>query len=223
MKESMGKANQEPYLGRESVYQFDLAIVDAMKEYTRISKSTQGGKLSPIQAAACQIIPHGFSIALGIRELLRLAYLLPAEILLRPLIERAAVISYLIENGEPAVLLWQQGWPYDNKNKRERRPSLAQMMVVMRGKENTGEIAGIAKGIVDHFNSVVHADPIGANSRISMSADGTIGYLGSADLNNPKLCDEIALQGMAYLRVLTGRAMQIFPLHELNQATETTD
>ena len=87
--------DNEPYLGRESVFQFDNMILVAMEQNQRIAPWTQGRDLTPLQWAETELIPHGFSIALSIRELVRQGYLISAEILLRPLIERAAVISYL--------------------------------------------------------------------------------------------------------------------------------
>jgi len=54
--------------------------------------------------------------------LVRTGYLFSAEILLRPLIERVAVISYLMHIGDKALDLWEQGWPY------KTRPPLSKML-----------------------------------------------------------------------------------------------
>lgn len=68
-----------------------------MEKNAKIGPWTHGRNLTPLQSAATELLPHGFSIPLGIRELVRQGYLISAEILLRPLIERAAVIGYLCE------------------------------------------------------------------------------------------------------------------------------
>ena len=103
--------DNEPYLGRESVFQFDQMIQAAMEKNAKIGPWTHGRNLTPLQSAATELLPHGFSIALSIRELVRQGYLISAEILLRPLIERAAVISYLCE-APSALPLWEAGWPH---------------------------------------------------------------------------------------------------------------
>ena len=105
--------HNEPYLGCEALYWFDRVIVYVLAVNERIAKHTHEHKpdLSDLQQAACQIVPHGVSIALSIRELIRQAYLLSAQVLMRPLIERTAVISYLHANPE-AVELWKDGWKH---------------------------------------------------------------------------------------------------------------
>lgn len=91
--------DDEPYLGRPLLHHFDLVIVAALAQQHAIGPWTRrnSDSLTRLQAAACQIVPAACSIALGIRELIRQAYLFPALMLLRPLIERVATISYLAE------------------------------------------------------------------------------------------------------------------------------
>jgi hypothetical protein len=76
----------EPYLGRQSVFQFDKMIQTAMEKNAKIAPWTRGRDLTLLQRAGTELLPHGFSIALSIRELVRQGYLISAEILLRPLI-----------------------------------------------------------------------------------------------------------------------------------------
>src|SRR3989344_9204142 len=83
-------------------------------------------QLSRLQWAVCQIIPQGISISLSIRELIRQAYLFSALILIRPLIERDAIISYLNIHPEK-VDLWEKGWIHGS------RPSLAELQKEMSG------------------------------------------------------------------------------------------
>jgi hypothetical protein len=100
-------------------------IKAAMEKNAKIGPWTHGRNLTPLQSAATELLPHGFSIALSIRELVRQGYLISAEILLRPLIERAAVISYLCETPS-ALPLWEAGWPHKS------RPPLYKMLAAMR-------------------------------------------------------------------------------------------
>lgn len=89
----------EPYLGRDSVHQFDRLLTLFVDEQVRIGSWTRAAtRLTPLQHAASELVPSASSIVLSIRELVRQAYLLSALILTRPLMERVATLSYLIEN-----------------------------------------------------------------------------------------------------------------------------
>ncbi len=88
----------EPYVGSKALMRFDLAIVEAMKANQAVARGSHQGPLTPLQLAACEIIPQAISISLSIRELIRQGYLLSGMILIRPLIERTAIVSYLVQN-----------------------------------------------------------------------------------------------------------------------------
>jgi hypothetical protein len=197
--------DNEPYLGRDSVFHFDQMILAAMEQNAQIGPWTHGKKLTPLQRAATELLPHGFSIALSIRELIRQGYLISAEILLRPLVERAAVISYLCETPS-ALPLWEAGWPHKS------RPPLYKMLAAMRGTKGTvQENEDMARQITQHFNAIVHADPLGARRQVTMIKDGRSGYTASKSLNDIERFDDICFQSAMYLVILTARAIQIFP------------
>lgn len=197
--------DNEPYLGRESVFQFDQMIQAAMEKNAKIGPWTHGRKLTRLQIAATELLPHGFSIALSIREMVRQGYLVSAEILLRPLIERAAVTSYLCETPN-ALSLWEAGWPHKS------RPPLYKMLAAMRGPERSvRETEDLARQITQHFNAIVHADPLGARKQATKLDDSRVGYTASKSLNDIEKCDDICIQALCYLAVLTARAVQIFP------------
>src|SRR3972149_3014765 len=105
--------DNEPYLGLESVLWFDRIICWSMESNTQVAAWTlrNSNTLTPLQRAACQILPQGVGIALSIRELIRQAYLFSALILVRSLIERAAVVSYL-DAHPTAVAEWENCWRY---------------------------------------------------------------------------------------------------------------
>ena len=63
--------DNEPYLGRESVYHFDQVILSCMEANSEIAAFTHSHNLSRLQKAACQIIPQGINLALSVRELVR--------------------------------------------------------------------------------------------------------------------------------------------------------
>jgi hypothetical protein len=196
--------NDEPYLGRESVFHFDQTILAAMEQNSKIAPWTHGRNITELQTAATELIPHGFSIALSIRELVRQGYLISAEILLRPLIERAAVISYLCE--KPSELPhWKAGWRHKS------RPPLYKMLAEMPVEGTTQEKEDMARHITQHFNAIVHADPLGARRQATRMGNGLAGYSASKSLSDISKCDEICFQATMYLIVLTGRAAQVFP------------
>ena len=134
-------------------------IVAAMEQNTKIGPWTHGKALTPLQRAGTELLPHGFSIALSIRELVRQGYLISAEILLHLLVERAAVVSYLCEK-PTSVCLWEAGWPHKS------RPALYKMLAVMRGSGDARENEDMARHITQHFNAIVHADPSGSRRQM---------------------------------------------------------
>ncbi|MDI6854897.1 MAG: hypothetical protein QME75_14995 [Deltaproteobacteria bacterium] len=200
----------EPYLGLEPVLHFDHIICWSLESNERVAKWTRkkSDSLSPLQRAACQIIPQSISIALSIRELIRQGYLFSALILMRPLIERAATVSYLDDHPE-AVSLWEGGWQY------HKRPKLATMMASMAGGVPDNEVQNIVKS----HNSMVHGDPISSYQNLVALQDGEIGYASGKILNNPDLCGSIAMECYLYLIVITARMSKIFPEVRLDRPT----
>lgn len=150
--------------------------------------------------AVCQVISQGTNLALSIRELVRQGYLFTAVVLMRPLIERAAIISYLNENPNE-VHLWHSGWKYRD------RPSLATMLATMKAEADIEQ----AKEICDTFNHVIHGDPIGASFNLVELGDSGLGYSVGKVLNHPELCDFVCFQSYCYLIVLMGRMVACFP------------
>jgi hypothetical protein len=194
--------DDEPYLGRQSVFHFDQVIVSGLEANADVAAFTRehAHELSDLQKAACQIIPQGINLALSIRELVRQGYLFAAVVLMRPLIERAAIISYLHERPDE-VHLWQDGWRY------RKRPSLATMLATMHGEADIDQ----AKQICDTFNHVVHGDPIGSSFNLIDLGSGGLGYAVGKALSEPDLCDFICFQSYCYLIVLMGRMAGCFP------------
>jgi len=163
--------------------------------------------------AKVHIIPQGVGIGLSIRELLRQAYLFSALVLVRPLIERAAVISYLHVHPE-ALAAWGNGWRH------RERLSLAAMMETMTGGNATQDDA---QRIVSAHNYIVHGDPLSCYHNLVHLADGDIGYATGKMLQNPELCDAIAMESQCYLIVLGGRMAAIFPEVAVPPMAETLE
>jgi hypothetical protein len=192
--------DNEPYLGRESVFHFDQVILSCLETNAEIAAYTHKNKLNDLQKAACQIIPQGINLALSIRELVRQGYLFAAAVLMRPLIERAAIISYLHEKPQE-VSLWQNGWRH------KERPSLAKMLATMNKEVDTKQ----AQDICNTFNSLTHGDPMGSTYNLVSLPAGGFGYSVGKILNEPELCDFVCFQSYLYLIVIMGRMAGCFP------------
>lgn len=204
--------DNEPYLGRTSVHQFDNLLTLFIEEQTRIGTWTRSAatELTPLQRAASELVPPASSIVLSIRELVRQGYLLSALILTRPLMERVATLSYLIENPSK-VVLWEQGWPHKS------RPPLAERIRAMTDvKESDPSLSTppteteVAE-ILDRYNGLVHGDPSGALHGAILLPDGRPGFTIGKDLNSPARADEVCFETVSWLVVLLARCSQLFP------------
>jgi len=195
--------DDEPYLGLDQLKQLDKMISLTMELNAKIAPAIRGRSLSDLEKAAVEIIPHGFSIALSIRELIRQGYLLSARILVRPLAERAAVITYLVDNPS-SVEAWRDGW------KHKDRPPLWKLIASMReGTERLGDHEEIAREIAADFHMLVHADPVGASKNAILTDDGQPGFSPTKDLDSPIRCEDLCLQVTTFLIILSARAAEI--------------
>jgi hypothetical protein len=199
--------DDEPYRGRAALLHFDQVLIVLAAQQRRIGPWTRAHRLTPRQLAAADLVPGSCSIAFSIRELIRQGYLLPANILVRPLVERVSTLAYLIDH-EDAVSLWQAGWPHRS------RPSLAARLKAMAGPQNIpdGEVQRGLADLRDSYNSLVHGDPHSALTSAVLLPDGTAGYTTGKDLASPARADDICWQASTYAMVLTVRCAEIFPI-----------
>jgi hypothetical protein len=194
----------EPYLGRDSVFHFDQMIQAFLEHQAHIARWTHEHEPTAIQLVASELIPSASSIALSIRELVRQGYLLSAQILARPLWERVATLSYLIEH-ETAIELWRSGWPHKS------RPDLRERMQSMHSREASPEVDTQLRAVINDFNSLVHGDPAAASAVEIVMSDGRLGYTLGRDLSSPQKVDMICFTSAMLLVVLLSRSAQLFP------------
>jgi hypothetical protein len=204
--------DNEPYLGVQLVHQLDLLIVPLMQQQTRIAAWTKSNNLTPLQQAAGELAPGACSLVLSIRECVRQGYLLAALILTRPLLERVATLSYLVEN--PAyVELWREGWPYKS------RPSLRTRIKAMGlppSPDSTLSTPDAPSGddiavMIDRYNGLVHGDPASAYSTAVLLPDGRPGHAIGKDPSSPARANQICGETLAWAAVLMARCAQLFP------------
>ncbi len=179
---------------------FDLVITQALEDSGKVASFTRETDVSPLQRAAAEIIPQGLNLALSIRELVRQGYLFGAVVLLRPLMERAAIASYLHAN-PTAVSLWEDGW------QRQARPSTARMLAAMNSEFNQAEV----ERLLQTFNHIVHGDPNSIPFNLIDLGEGAWGHTVGKNVTDGKLCDFVCDQAMCWLVVLAGRMAGCFP------------
>ena len=191
--------DNEPYLGNEYLLMFDQEIPEILREHGAIAPLTRGATLTPLQEAAIQIIPHAVSIALGTRELIRQGYLYPAAVLLRPLVERVALLHYFIKH--PSALdNWHSGWP------RKTQPSFAELL----GEVHEDTTLTSNPFYRNFLHKLVHPDPAGAALNSAFTEDERMVYPSSKILNHPEMCTCVAVTAWAQLRLLRAAQQHIF-------------
>jgi len=204
--ESVFGPHNEPYLGLEAVLRFDQVIVLTMDLQHAVGPWTRrhSSELSALQIAATQLVPGSVSIALSIRELIRQAYLFGAAILLRPLVERVATISYLIDDPN-GLALWHQGWPHGS------RPSFSRLLGYLRSTQEGGADLREERLLAVRYHSLVHGDPRAANEGAILLPDGSAGFTVSKDTDSPVRAAAVASEASAFLAILLARTAEVFP------------
>jgi hypothetical protein len=151
---------------------------------------------------ACQVIAQAISITLSIRELIRQGYLFGGHILLRALIERAAILRYL--NLYPAEIdRWKRGWDHNDA------PSLAKMVDAIQAKQQNSPIRG--RDLTAPMNSLIHSKPDSAPWNMVPLGDAGFGHAVSKILNRPELCDDLCANVIPWLAVVQGMMAAYFP------------
>jgi hypothetical protein len=195
--------DNEPYLGRATVLQFDQTILTVLKCNQSTAQWTHGMQLSDMQQMACVVIPQSVSLALSIRELVRQGYLFGAHMLVRPLVERAAILLYL--QAVPSdIAKWKRGWHAGDA------PGLSKMLEAI---QKVGGRAEFAKGadLTASFNTLMHGKPDSAPWNTISLDSGKPGYASSKILDRPDLCDDVCAQALTWLVIVRVMMLAYFP------------
>jgi Family of unknown function (DUF5677) len=173
--------HNEPYLGRHPLLQLDLEIPRAMKENITIAKHTFIINKTPLQMAACELIPQTISIALSIRELLRQGYVFSAVILLRPMLERLALLVYLRDHPD-TVDSWHAGW------ERKNQPSFDVLIEYLVKSNDQSSTDAERQQFSKMLHKVVHPDPAAAIWNMT-EKKGAPAFASGKILDAPDACD----------------------------------
>ena len=201
MSEVFYTPDNEPYLGRPSLHAFDEALIEAFSVCRTLAPLTRAPDLSELELAVIDLVPTSVSIAASIRELIRQSYIPAAKILARPLLERAAVVNYIV-NDNAGLQVWFDGWD------RKRRPKLREMLELMSGME--GADAELIRFMIDDYNSVVHAEPTGSRKFISSDAAGKPIYSPSRTFGVEDLVDDVSMASFMALTFLCSNSKRAF-------------
>jgi hypothetical protein len=184
----------EPYLGRKLLYNFDQLISLCLEQNSSIAPKTHQLELSETQRMACIVIPQAISIALSIRELIRQGYLFGAKVLIRPLVERSAILQF-INICPNEIEKWNRGWQHGDA------PSLAKMFEVIQERmKRPDKIKGAQ--ITNEWNSMLHGRPELALANLITLDNEHLGFSVSKILNRPDLCDDICAEVSLWLIVV---------------------
>lgn len=198
--------DNEPYLGLPWVHELDLLISSTAVLSQQVGAWSRKAKLTDLQSAVAEIAPSAFSVALSIREMVRQGYLLSGHVLLRPLMERAATICYLVQYPED-VSLWRSGWIWKDRPKLQDR--LRALATTPDGQVVEGML-GVFRQVVKTYNGLIHGDPVAASFSLSADVDGPV-FLAAKDIVSPKRADTLCFDAHLFLLLMTGRIMILFP------------
>lgn len=201
--ESVYLPHNEPYLGRAPLLHLDQEIPRALQKNLAIAKYTFTINHSPLQAAAAELVPQGISVALSIRELLRQGYLFSAVILLRPLLERLALVVYLRDN-PVGVASWNAGWA------RKAQPTFDVLMEHLTRSNDRIASEAERKAFFGMLHKVVHPDPAAAMWNMIQS-QGRPAFASGKLIEVPEVCDFCAEFTLQCLQQLIRAALSIFP------------
>ncbi len=197
--------DNEPYLGRTSVFHLDTLIHTCLKLNADVAPLTYQGSKTTFQEAACHLIPQSISITLSIRELVRQGYLFGAVVLVRPLAERTVILYYL--HKYPAkVDLWARGWQHTEA------PSLA-TMIDQLGKGDA-RWQNLGATITRPLNSITHGKPDSARWSVIDIGEGRVAHGVSKLLDNPSLCDKVCDDTASWLLMIFVMMGIVFPSAE---------
>ena len=207
--------DNEPYLGRELLFHFDQLISSAMEQNAVTAPTSHGRILTDHQRMACQVIAQALSITLSIRELIRQGYLFGAHVLLRALVERAAILLYLHLLPEE-IDKWNRGWHQQDA------PSLAKMLEAIQSKQQRDSVVR-GRDLTAAMNSLLHAKPDSAPWNLVPLGQKGVGHAVSKILNRPELCDDLCANVIPWLTVIQTMMAAYFPRESSVQQPSTVD
>jgi hypothetical protein len=186
------------YSGRSSIVALDEALVSVHSSLSKELNDTYQELTRPTSTKAISLLflLSGLSLTFAIRELCAKGYLLSAEILLRPIIERIAVQNFLNNGGQESLQKWLQGnHPQTNKLLHNLLPNPNQ------------ESKKIVYDGMQWFHKHVHPDPLGATWHAERDEELGLIFSSSINTNSTSRCDLICAHARTLIEVLANRVL----------------
>jgi hypothetical protein len=194
----------EPYHGRPLLAELDTVMAATVEENgNAASRSHAAAPLNEFQQMACQVLPQAISIALSIRELIRVGHLFSGHMLVRPLMERCVTLLYLLWNPDK-IEVWNRGWHFPEA------PSLNTMMKVIQKRIMPGDSTP-PSFLTASLNALLHGKPEAALSNMIQLEGNRYVYANSSILNRPDLCDSLCEDVAPWLELLQCLMLAYFP------------
>lgn len=200
----------------------DVPVEEKLKFFLNLAKEwnakavkySNSVQLSRLQSAATQLLSPAYSLAFGIEALLSARHLFAAELLLRPLIERVAVLNYLAEEGDQALDIWDSGW---DKNKRPSLPELIEYVPVLQDRPSEPDGSMTMKEFrqrtLNRLHALVHADPLGS-LRCLAPAESDHVMISGPMVGNQIRFNEVAIHTVIFVSALLKVTERVFPCAE---------
>jgi hypothetical protein len=153
---------------------------------------------------ACLQIAQALSLALSIRELIRQGYLFGGHVLVRPFVERGAILLYLHLYPDD-IGIWNRGWT--NKE----APGLALMLDRIQSAKRAPDDIVRGSDLTASMNNLLHAKPGSAQWNLIPLREDCHGHAVSKILNRPDLCDDLCGNVVPWLAVVVRMMAVYFP------------
>jgi hypothetical protein len=187
------------YSGRASISALDEVLTAVHKSlFEKLNAAYQKGHPpAPTEAASLLFLHSGLSLTFAIRALCATGYLFPAEVLLRPVIERIAVQNFLSEGGQAALQRWAAG-EQCNTNELLRK--------VLRNSNHRGVKEAVSVGLA-WYHKHVHPDPLGATWHAERDEELGLTFSSAVNADSGARCDLICDHARTLLEILTRRVL----------------
>lgn len=196
--------DNEPYLGRPLLHAFDTLISATLDLNAKTAPMSHGRALTDHQRMACLEIAQALSLALSIRELIRQGYLFGGHVLVRPIVERGAILLYL--HLYPADIgIWNRGWTH------KEAPGLAAMLDRIQTAKRAPDDIVRGTDLTASMNSLLHAKPDSAQWNLIPLQGDRHGHAVSKILNRPDLCDDLCGNVVPWLAIVVRMMAAYFP------------
>jgi len=172
----------------------------AVEQGLKLSQALEqcNGSVKEVEDACIQILIESITLTLAAGELLKIHYAFPAEILVRPIVDRLSTVQHLALNGEQGLRDW----------KSNRLPSLANRIKALHDfSEN--EMRDIVRPHIKLLHKSIHGDI--ARSVVNMGLEeGAVKYWLGPNPTRPEQCESVAMLLVTQLEIIDHFVNELF-------------